>query len=63
MSGRGEIERQFLGSVLDIFLKTGFNLAILQASENLLEEIDRLHNCVIGVANNEAPSFRKIPER
>ena len=42
---------------------SGFNFVILQASGNLPEEIDRLHSCVIGVANNEAPSFRKIPER
>ena len=30
---------------------------------NLLEEIDKLDSCVIGVANNDAPSFRKILER
>ena len=50
-------------SVLEPFLKSRFNFAILQASGNLLEEIDRLHSCVIGVANNEAPSFRKISEK
>ena len=59
ISGR----REFLGSVLEPFLKSGFNFAIFQESGNLPEEIDRLHSCVIGVANNEAPSFRKIPER
>ena len=32
-------------------------------SGNLPEEIDRLHSNVIGVANNAALSFRKIPER
>ena len=37
--------------------------AILLASGNLLKEVDRLHSCAIGVAINEAPSFRKIPER
>ena len=52
-----------MGPVLEPFLKSGFNFAILQASGNLPEEIDRLHSCVIGMANNEAPSFRKIPER
>ena len=52
-----------MGSVLISFLKSGFNFAILQVSGNLPEEIDRLHDCVIGVANNEAPSFRKITER
>ena len=61
--GRREIGRQFLGSVLESFLKSGLNYTILQTSGNLLEEIDRLHSCVIGVANNDAPSFRKIPER
>ena len=52
-----------MGSVLEPFLKSGFNFAILHASGNLPEETDRLHSCVIGVANNEAPPFRKIPER
>ena len=52
-----------MGSVLGPFSKSGFNFGILQASGNLPEEIDRLHSCVIGVANNEAPSFGKIPER
>ena len=63
LSGRREIGRWFLGSVLKPFLKSGFNFAIFQASGNLPEEIDRLYSCVIGVAKNEAPSFRKIPER
>ena len=52
-----------MGSVLEPFLKSGFNFAILHASGNLPEEPDRLYSCVIGVANNEAPSFRKIHER
>ena len=52
-----------MGFVLGPFLKSGFNFGILQASGNLPEEIDRLQICVVGVANNEAPSFRKIPER
>ena len=52
-----------MGSVLAPFLKSGFNFAILQASGNVPEEIDRLHNWVIGVVNNFAPSFRNIPER
>ena len=52
-----------MGSDLEPFLKSGFSFAIFQASGDLLEEIDRLHTCVIGVANNEAPSFRKIPKR
>ena len=51
------------GVLFRTFLKSDFNFAILQASGNLLEEIDRLHSCVIGMANNEALSFRKIPER
>ena len=50
-------------SVLELFLKSGFNFAILQASGNLREEIGRLHSCVIGMANYEVPSLRKIPER
>ena len=45
------------------FFKKWFQFAILQASGNLPKEIDRLHSCVIGVANNDAPSFRKIPQR
>ena len=52
-----------MGSVLGPFLKSGFNFAILQALGNLPEEIDRLHSCFIGVANNEAPCFIKISER
>ena len=44
------------------FLKSDFNFAILQASGNVTEEIDRFHNLVIGVVNNFAPSFRNIPE-
>ena len=45
------------------FFKDGFNIAILQASGNLPQEIDSLHSCAVGMANNEAPPFRKIPER
>ena len=52
-----------MGSVLEPFLKSGFKFAILQVSGNLPEEIDRLHTSVIDVANNDAPSFRKIPEK
>ena len=52
-----------MGCVLESFLKSGLNFAILQASGNLREEIDGLYSCVIGVANNETPSFRKIPEK
>ena len=52
-----------LGVRFRTFFKKRPNFAILQASRNLLEEIDRLHSGVIGVANNDAPSFRKIPER
>ena len=63
ISGRREIGQEFLGSVLEPFLKSGFNFAILHASGNLPEEIDRLHSCVVGMANIEAPFFRKIPER
>ena len=51
-----------LGSVLVPFLKSDFNFAILQASGNVTEEIDRLRNSVIGVINSFAPSFRNIPE-
>ena len=63
ISGRREIGRLFLASILEPFLKSGFNFSITQASGNLPEEIGRLHGCIIGVANNEAPSFRKILER
>ena len=52
-----------MGSVLVLFLKSGFNFAILQASGNVPEEIDRIHNWVVGMVNNFAPSFRNIPER
>ena len=52
-----------MGYVLQPFLQSGGNFAIFQASGNLPEETDRLHSRVIGVANNEAASFRKIPER
>ena len=52
-----------MGSVLVLFLKSGFNFAILQASGNVPEEIDRPHNWVVGMVNNFAPSFRNIPER
>ena len=45
------------------FVKSGFNFAILQASGNVPEEIDKLHNWVIGMVNNFAPSSRNIPER
>ena len=51
------------GTGLEPFLKSGYNFAILQASGNLLNEIDRFYSCVIGMANNNALSFRKIPER
>ena len=61
-SGRREIELQFLKSILKPYLKIGFNFTILHGSGNLPEETDRFHSCVIGVANNETPSFRKIPE-
>ena len=37
--------------------------AILQASGNVPEEIDRSHNWVNGMVNKFAPSFRNIPER
>ena len=62
-NGRRDIGRQFFGSVLEPFLKSLFNVAVLHASGNLPEEIDRLHTGGIGVANNETPSFRNIPER
>ena len=62
VSDRRESGLKFLGSVLEPFLKSGFNVAILQAPGNLTEEIDRFHSCVIGVANNDASPFRKIPE-
>ena len=52
-----------MGSILVPFLKSGFSFAILQASGNVPEEIDRLHDWVIGVVNNFAPSFRNISER
>ena len=45
------------------FVKSGFNFAILQASGNVPEEINKLHNWVIGVVHDFAPSFRNIPER
>ena len=48
-----------MGSVLEPFL-SGLNFAILQRSGYLPEEIDRLHSCVIGMANNDALSFRKF---
>ena len=51
-----------MGSVLLLFSKSDFNFAILQASGNLPEEIDRSHNWVIRVVNF-VPSFRNIPER
>ena len=41
-----------MGYVLLLFSKNGFNFAVLQASGNIPEEIDRLHNWVIGVVNN-----------
>ena len=63
VKGRWEIGWWFLGSVLQPFLKCIFSFTILQASENLLEEIDRLHGCVIGMTNDEALFFGKIPER
>ena len=47
----------------NLFLKSSFNFAIFQGSGNVPEETDRLYSCVIGVANNDAPSFRKIPQR
>ena len=50
-----------MGYVLVPFLKSGFNFAILQASRNVPEETDTLHNWVIGVVNSFAPSFRNIP--
>ena len=49
--------------VLGNHLKRCFNFAIFQALGNLQEEVDRLDSCVIGVVNNVAPSFRKIPEK
>ena len=51
-----------MGSVLLLFLKSDFNFAILQASGNLPEQIDRSHNLVIRVVYF-VPSFRNIPER
>ena len=38
-------------------------MAILQTSGNIPDEMDRLHNWIIGVVNNFAPSFRNILER
>ena len=52
-----------MGSVLLPFLKSGFNFAILQASGNLPEEFNGLHNWVIDMVNNFVPSFRNIPEK
>ena len=52
-----------MGSVPVPFLKSGFNFAILQASGNVPEEFDTMHNWVIDVGNNFAPSLRNIPER
>ena len=48
---------------ISTFVKKGFRFAISHASENFLEEIDRLHNWVIRVVNNFVPSVRNIPER
>lgn len=50
-------------SVFESFLKSGFSFPILQGSGNVPEEIDRLHNFVIGVINHVAPYFKKMPER
>lgn len=35
----------------------------MQAPGNVPEEIDKMHNWVIGAVNNFAPSFINIPER
>ena len=47
---------------MNLFLKSDFSFPTLQTSENVIEEIDRLHYCVIDVVNNVAPFFKKIPE-
>ena len=59
----GRLDVNFWDPFQKLFVKIRFNIAISQASGNLPEEIGRLDSCVIGVDNNEAPSFRKIPER
>ena len=50
-----------MGSVVDPFLYSGFNFAILHFSGNVDNEIERLHSWVIGDDNKGAPSFRNLP--
>ena len=45
------------------FLKIGLSLENLQALENILEVIDRLHILLRGLASISALSFKHFPER
>ena len=43
------------------FSNTGFSNAILHASDNLDNFIERLHTFLIGLAKAIAPSFKNLP--
>ena len=51
------------GSILDSFLKIGFNFAYLHGSGKIFDFMERLHVSVTGFAKMTAPSFKNLPER
>ena len=53
----------FLGSVVESFLNSGFNLAIWQSVGKSEYFMERLHSSEIGFARIFAPSFKNFPER
>ena len=63
IKGSNEIGRKFLGSVVQLFLNNGFNLAIWQSLEKMEYLMKRLYILEIGFARIFAPSFKTFPER
>ena len=63
IKGSNEIGRKFLGSVLQLFLNNGFNLAIWQSLGKMEYLMKRLHILEIGFARIFAPSFKTFRER
>ena len=59
--GRSEIDLNFLGSVLLLFLDRGLGFASLQSFGKSDSLMDRLQICVMGMTNTSAPSFKNLP--
>ena len=60
VTGRIEISRLFLKSVLETFLKRRLQSYYFWSLRCLLKKIEILHSCVVGVLNNVAPSFKNV---